>query len=126
MISLAFQSMEGVPATVHVVESIAALSLLLAESELTNRTVGDLIFVDLSLDDGTGFEVLSKLKSSPVNYMVPAIVLSGSHREDDVRLAYAHGAASFVTKPMDITEWLRFSQAVKDFWFKTVRLPPCP
>lgn len=126
MIKLAFSANEAMAIAVTIVESVADLSKLLEESEATTTTVADLIFVDLSLDDGTGFEVLSKLKSSPVNYMVPAIVLSGSHREDDVRLAYAHGAASFVVKPMDVTEWLRFSQAAKDFWFRTVRLPPCP
>lgn len=85
--------------------------------------IADLILIDLSLEDGTGFDVLRAIRSSPQNHLIPSIVLSGSDRQDDITLAYAYGANAYVCKPMDLPEWVNMVESIHDYWFNCARIP---
>ena len=84
----------------------------------------DLIILDLNLPKRSGHEVLADLKSDTDLKRIPVAVLTTSAAERDVVSSYDLGANCYLTKPVDVEQFLRVVQSIEDFWFGVVRLPP--
>lgn len=83
----------------------------------------DLIILDLNLPRKSGREVLAEVKSDVRLKQIPVIVMTSSSANEDVTYAYNLNANSYITKPADLTEYLRVVRALHVFWFKAVKLP---
>lgn len=86
----------------------------------------DLILLDLNLPGRSGHEVLDELKRDADLRTVPVVVLSTSDAERDIQRAYALGANSYLTKPMDVEGFTRAIHAVEAFWLSAAQLPCRP
>jgi CheY-like chemotaxis protein len=84
----------------------------------------DLIILDLNLPKRSGHEVLADLKADPDLRRIPVAVLTTSAAEGDVVSSYDLGANCYLTKPVDVAQFLKVVQSIEDFWFGVVRLPP--
>lgn len=82
-----------------------------------------LILLDLGMPRMSGFEVLTWLRQEPALRHLPAVVLTTSTYSPDVRRAYQLGANSFLTKPLELTEFINALRQVADFWLTRCRLP---
>lgn len=76
----------------------------------------NLIFLDINMPRINGFEVLRKLKTHTHLRLIPTILLTTSVREEDVYMAYALGAASYLQKPFDFEELINATRRVADYW----------
>lgn len=82
-----------------------------------------LILLDLKLPKLDGFEVLSRMKQTPRLKMIPVIILTTSAQEEEINRCYALGANSYITKPVQFSE---FAEKIKDlelYWILTNKLP---
>jgi two-component system, chemotaxis family, response regulator Rcp1 len=70
-----------------------------------------------------GREVLSEIKADPDLKRIPVLVMTTSHAEQDIQKAYSLNANCYITKPMDLDEFLRIVHSIEEFWLKTVTLP---
>ena len=84
----------------------------------------DLIILDLNLPKRSGHEVLADLKADPDLRRIPVAILTTSAAEADVVSSYDLGANCYLTKPVDVGQFLKIVQSIEDFWFGVVRLPP--
>lgn len=84
----------------------------------------DLIILDLNLPKRSGHEVLADLKADPDLRRIPVAVLTTSAAERDVIESYDLGANCYLTKPVDVGQFLKVVQSIENFWFGVVRLPP--
>ena len=107
----------------HVVnDGIEALEFL-----KTKRNDGirpDLILLDLNLPKMDGWEVLRVIKQSPAFKRIPVVVLSTSSAEKDIIESYNRYANCYITKPVDLEQFLTLVKTIEQFWFSVVRLPP--
>jgi CheY-like chemotaxis protein len=71
------------------------------------RQRADLILLDMHLPDGTGLDVLAKLRGDPALCDVPVVVVSADAMASQIDAALAAGAAGYLTKPVSVTELLR-------------------
>jgi CheY-like chemotaxis protein len=103
-----------------------ALDYLLRQGPYANGSWRrpDLIVLDLNLPRMTGFEVLRLLRSSPDLALLPVVVLSTSHRPEDVRTAYAAGANTYIEKPFDFDRFVDVLKTVLHYWLEVALLPP--
>ena len=109
----------------HVVgDGEQAMEFLRREAGFREAVPPDLVLLDLNLPRKDGREVLAEMQGDPVLRIIPVIVLTSSAAPQDVRSAYALNANCFVTKPADLTEFIRVIQSLEDFWLSTVELPP--
>ncbi len=83
----------------------------------------DLILLDLNLPGMHGHEVLSAIKHDPGLRSIPVNVLTTSARLDDVITSYQRYANAYVTKPMDLDDYLEVLRQVTRFWSRTARTP---
>jgi CheY-like chemotaxis protein len=82
-----------------------------------------LILLDLNLPRKDGREVLAELKSDPELRLIPVIVLTTSAAERDVLESYQRNVNAYVTKPIDIEEFLAAIRALEGFWLSVVQYP---
>ncbi len=108
----------------HVVEDgIKAIEFLRREGEYASAVRPDLILLDLNLPRMSGREVLQEIKADPDLLQIPVVVLTSSQAETDIASSYALHANCFVTKPVDLDQFIHVVRSLEDFWLTIVRLP---
>lgn len=83
----------------------------------------NILFLDLNLRGDDGFSMLRKIKGDERLRTIPVIVMSSSSAPGDVRRAYASYANAYISKPLDLDDFILKIRTVKQFWFDTVQLP---
>jgi CheY-like chemotaxis protein len=81
-----------------------------------------LILLDLKLPRLSGFEVLAWLRESELKHL-PVAVLSSSEEQADIEQAYALGANSYLTKPIDFNTLLEMVRGIGFYWVNLNRPP---
>lgn len=104
-------------------DGIKALAYLRNEGEFMDAIRPDLIFLDLNLPGLDGREVLAEIKNDPALSSIPVVVLTCSNAEEDILRSYALHANCFITKPVDLNQFIKIVSTIEDFWFTVVRLP---
>jgi CheY-like chemotaxis protein len=102
---------------------VDALSFLRREGQYEKASVPDLVLLDLNLPKMDGREVLAAIKEDADLKSIPVVVLTTSSSQDDVARAYGHHANCYITKPVDLDQFLRVVQSIESFWLSLVRLP---
>ena len=109
----------------HVVQDgEAAMAFLRQEGAYAQTIRPDLILLDLNLPKKDGREVLAEIKADGALRRIPVVVLTTSRAEQDVLKVYDLHANCYITKPVDLDQFLKVVQSVEDFWLTIVRLPP--
>lgn len=93
------------------------------EKNLKEQTLPDLILLDINLPKMNGHEVLERLKEAEGLKHIPVIILSTSSSEMDILKSYKNHANCFITKPVEIDEFVNAIESIEDFWFSIVKLP---
>ncbi len=83
----------------------------------------DLILLDLNMPRLDGREFLAAIKLLPDLRDIPVVVLTTSEVERDVVASYDLGAAGYITKPVDVLQFMAAIRALGDYWIDLVRLP---
>lgn len=83
----------------------------------------DVILLDLNLPRKDGRELLAEIKQDPGLRFIPVIVLTTSDAAQDVRNAYDLHANCYMTKPLQMHDFLRKMSSLETFWLQIVRLP---
>ncbi|MDX1523874.1 MAG: response regulator [Anaerolineae bacterium] len=84
----------------------------------------DLVLLDLNLPTLSGHAVLQHIKSDEDLGHIPVVVLTTSDSPDDVAQAYERFANAYVTKPIDLDQFIAIVKVIEEFWFSIVKLPP--
>ena len=82
----------------------------------------DLIILDIKMPRMNGFDVLKILKTNQRTKHIPIVILSTSADKTDITLAYSLYANSYVTKPIEITEFRSKLKSIPKYWLFTNRI----
>lgn len=102
----------------------SAMNYLLSQGEFADALRPDLILLDLNLPGMDGRELLTEIKSDPNLKSIPVVVITTSNNEQDILRSYNLNANCYVTKPIDVYQFIQVLQLIKDFWLIAVTLPP--
>jgi len=105
------------------VDGEEAMQFLRQEGIFTNVPSPDLILLDLNLPKKDGREVLAEIKSDERLKRIPVVIFTTSKSEEDVLKTYNLHANCFITKPLDLNQFLKVVRSIEDFWLTIVRLP---
>ncbi|WP_067686175.1 response regulator [Nocardia jejuensis] len=110
--------------TLHVVrDGQEALDFLYQVDEFRDAPRPDLILLDLNLPKYDGRQVLERIKSDPNLSPIPVVVLTTSAAEEDIVRSYRLHANAYVTKPVDLDQFIAAIKQIDDFFVQVVRLP---
>ena len=104
-------------------DGISALAYLRNESPYENALRPDIILLDLNLPKMDGREVLSKIKADPVFRRIPVVIITSSEAEQDILRTYDLHVNCYVTKPVDLDQFIKVVQSIESFWLTIVQLP---
>lgn len=104
-------------------DGMEAMAYLRQEGPYAHVALPDLIFLDLNMPKKDGREVLADIKADENLRQIPVLVFTISNAEKDVLEAYQLQASAFITKPVDLDEFIRVVKSMKEFWLSVVKLP---
>ena len=107
----------------EVEDGVEALEFLRREGEYKDAPRPDLILLDLNLPRKDGREVLAEIKEDEVLRRIPVVVLTTSRDEVDVLKMYDLHANCYVTKPLDLADFIEVVRSIEHFWLSIVMLP---
>ncbi|MEU0004251.1 response regulator [Streptomyces sp. NPDC006314] len=110
--------------TLHVVrDGEEALDFLYRRGAYAQAPTPDLILLDLNLPKYDGRQVLERIKSDPDLAHIPVVVLTTSSAEEDILRSYRLHANAYVTKPVDLDQFIAAVRQIDEFFVTVVRLP---
>ena len=108
----------------HVVgDGIEALAFLNQEGEYADVPRPELILLDLNLPRKDGRDVLAEIKADGDLRRIPVVVLTTSCSEEDILKSYDLNANCYITKPVDLNQFIKVVKSIVDFWMTIVKLP---
>lgn len=126
-VDLAREALEGskMKNRLHTVQDgIEAMAFLKRTGAYAQMPRPDLILLDLNLPRMDGREVLHEIKSDDDFKRIPVVILTTSKDEEDVLRSYNLHANCYITKPIDLGQFLKVVRSIEDFWLSIVVLPP--
>jgi chemotaxis family two-component system response regulator Rcp1 len=109
----------------HVAEDgVDALAFLRREGKHHNAVRPELILLDLNLPKKDGREVLAEIKADKELKRIPVVILTSSAAEQDIVRSYNLHANCYVTKPVDLDQFINVVKSIEHFWLTVVKLPP--
>lgn len=105
-------------------DGVEAIEFLRKQEKYLQVPRPDLILLDFNLPKKDGREVLAEIKGDENLKRIPVVVLTTSQAEEDVIKAYNLAANCYITKPVDLDQFIKIVRSIEDFWFAIVKLPP--
>lgn len=99
-----------------------ALDFLYRRAGYEQELKPDLILLDINIPILNGHEVLKIVKADPELKKIPVIMLTTSSNPKDVNLAYENYTNSYVTKPIEMDDFLKAILKIEEFWLQLCRL----
>lgn len=100
-----------------------ALAFLYRQGNYASAPRPDLILLDLNLPKKDGREVLVTIKEDDSLRRIPVVILTTSQAEEDILRAYNLHGNCYITKPVDLDQFIRIVKSIEEFWLTIVKLP---
>lgn len=100
-----------------------AIHYLMKKGDYADAVEPDLIILDINLPRKNGHEVLEVIKKTDHLKHIPVIMLTTSSSEADIAKSYTNHANCYVTKPLDVEDFLNAVMEIEQFWINLVKLP---
>lgn len=104
-------------------DGVEALAFLRKEGQYADAPTPDVVLLDLNLPKKDGREVLAEIKSDPQLKRIPVVIVTSSEAEKDILRTYDLHANCYVSKPVDLDQFIKVIQAIESFWLTIVKLP---
>jgi chemotaxis family two-component system response regulator Rcp1 len=107
----------------HVSDGEEAMAFLRKEGKYAKAPRPDLVLLDLNLPKKDGRQVLAEIKNDDELKRIPVVILTVSSAEEDILKTYNLHANCYITKPIDLSQFMKVVRSVEDFWLTIVKLP---
>lgn len=104
-------------------DGVEAMTFLNQEAEYVDVARPDVILLDLNLPRKDGREVLAEIKVDPSLRRIPVVILTTSSADQDILKAYDLHANCYITKPVDLEQFIEVVRSIEDFWLTIVTFP---
>jgi two-component system, chemotaxis family, response regulator Rcp1 len=102
---------------------VEALAFLRREGEYVNAPRPELILLDLNPPRKDGREVLAEIKNDNNLKRIPVVILTSSEAEQDIVKSYNLHANCYITKPLELDQFIGVVKNIEQFWLTVVKLP---
>jgi CheY-like chemotaxis protein len=99
-----------------------AVDFLYKRDRYTEENKPDLILLDINIPILNGHEVLKIIKQDTELKKIPVIMLTTSSNTRDINLSYENYANSYVTKPIEMEDFLKAILKIEEFWLQLCKL----
>jgi two-component system, chemotaxis family, response regulator Rcp1 len=104
-------------------DGVEAMAFLRKEGSFARTAYPDLVLLDLNLPKKDGREVLREMKNDPQLLRIPVVVLTTSGSDEDILGSYGLHANCYITKPVDMDQFVKVVKVLEEFWFVVAKIP---
>jgi two-component system, chemotaxis family, response regulator Rcp1 len=104
-------------------DGLEAMKMLRQEGEYVSLPLPDIVLLDLNMPKMDGREVLRQIKTDDNLKRLPVVILTTSAAEKDILQAYGLHANCYITKPVELEEFMEIVKSIEGFWLTVVKLP---
>lgn len=104
-------------------DGVEAMAFLRKEGSFAGTAYPDLVLLDLNLPKKDGREVLREMKNDPQLLRIPVVVLTTSGSDEDILGSYGLHANCYITKPVDMDQFVKVVKVLEEFWFVVAKIP---
>jgi CheY-like chemotaxis protein len=104
-------------------DGVEAMKYLRGIGPYSERVLPDLILLDLNMPKKDGREVLAEIKTDINLKRIPVVVLTTSSAENDIMACYDLHTNCFITKPVELAQFIEVVKSIENFWIAIVTLP---
>ncbi len=104
-------------------DGVEAMNFLRNKGKYKDSPKPDLIILDLNLPKKDGREVLADIKADDDLKRIPVVIMTISQAEADILKSYNLHANCYITKPIDLNQFIKVIKTIEEFWFSIVKLP---
>jgi CheY-like chemotaxis protein len=106
-------------------DGVEALDFLRREGKFAGQPAPrpDIILLDLNMPRMDGRQCLEIIKADANLRRIPVVILTTSEADQDVLRSYDLHANCYIAKPVDMSQFIKVVQSIKQFWFSIVNLP---
>jgi CheY-like chemotaxis protein len=104
-------------------DGVEAMEFLRREGKYADAPRPDIVLLDLNMPRKDGREVLAEMKGDESLKRIPVVILTTSEAEQDILKTYDLHANCYLTKPVDLEQFISIVKSVEDFWLTIVQLP---
>jgi chemotaxis family two-component system response regulator Rcp1 len=104
-------------------DGVEAMAFLRKTGQYAQAPRPDLILLDLNLPRKDGHEVLAEVKTDETLRRIPVVILTTSQAEEDIIKTYDLHVNCYITKPVDLDQFVKIVKSIEDFWLTIVKLP---
>ena len=108
----------------HVEDGVEALAYLRKQGKYSAAKRPDLILLDLNMPRKDGRQVLEEIRADTALEDLPVVILTTSGAEEDIMRSYKSHVNCYIQKPVDFNQFIKVVDAIQEFWFTIVKLPP--
>ena len=106
-----------------VFDGVEAMAFLRRQGTYANAPRPDVILLDLNMPRKDGRQVLAEIKADEQLKCIPIVILTSSQVEEDILRAYNLNVNCYVTKPVELDQFLKVVKSIENFWLEIVALP---
>ncbi|MBM3889022.1 MAG: response regulator [Verrucomicrobia bacterium] len=106
-----------------VADGVETMAYLRREGRYAEAPRPDLILLDLNMPRMDGRQALAQIKADANLRRIPVVILTTSQAEEDIMRAYDLNANCYITKPVDLQQFLKVVRSIEEFWLMIVKLP---
>jgi len=99
-----------------------AIDFLYKRNGYEQENKPDLVLLDINIPILNGHEVLKIIKQDTELKKIPVIMLTTSSNTRDINLSYENYANSYVTKPIEMEDFLKAILKIEEFWLQLCKL----
>jgi len=104
-------------------DGVEAMEFLRRQGKYADAPRPDIVLLDLNMPRKDGREVLAEMKGDDDLKRIPVVILTTSEAEQDILKTYELHANCYLTKPVDLEQFISIVKSVEDFWLTIVQLP---
>lgn len=104
-------------------DGVEAMDFLKRRGRHANAPRPDLILLDLNMPRMDGRELLAMIKADEELRDIPVVILTTSSADTDIKACYKSHCNCYITKPVELDDFLRILQSVDSYWNNVVTLP---
>ncbi len=104
-------------------DGMEAIDFVNKQGKYENADQPDLVLLDVNLPKKNGHEVLKYIKENEAIKHIPVIMLTTSSAEKDINRSYNNYVNCYITKPVDVNDFMMVVNTIENFWISIVKLP---
>ena len=107
----------------HAKDGEQCMAFIRKQGKYADAPTPDIILLDLNMPCMDGWEVLAEISRDENLRHLPVVILTSSQDEQEILKMYQLRCSSYLVKPLDFNELIRFIQSFADFWLTVAVLP---